>query len=86
MEEKEQIDISLYEDMLVGKSYRHFKGERVKVISIAIHTETLEPMVVYVDSQDNTWVRPLYIFLSPVDVNKYPDSNQIFRFEVERGE
>lgn len=27
--------------------YRHFKGKEYEVIALAVHSETLEPMVVY---------------------------------------
>ena len=33
-------------DIKIGK-YRHFKGKEYRVIGIASHSETLEPMVVY---------------------------------------
>lgn len=43
----------------VGK-YRHFKGNEYEVISIARHSETTEPMVVYrsLYGDHGTWVRP----------------------------
>jgi len=54
--------------------YRHFKGTEVKVIGIALHSETEEPMVVYIHPDSvkgkeiNTmWVRPLKMFLEKVD-------------------
>lgn len=44
--------------------YRHFKGNIYNVINVAVHSETLENMVVYVDVMDNNkcWVRPLAMF------------------------
>ena len=43
----------------VGK-YRHFKGNEYEVISIARHSETTEPMVVYraMYGDHGVWVRP----------------------------
>ena len=40
--------------------YRHFKGNEYEVISIARHSETTEPMVVYraLYGDHGTWVRP----------------------------
>lgn len=39
--------------------YRHFKGGLYKVLTVALHSETQEPMVVYVSLQDGqSWVRP----------------------------
>ena len=40
--------------------YRHFKGKEYRLIGIAKHSETLEPMVVYHALYDDggLWVRP----------------------------
>ena len=41
--------------------YRHFKGNRYELVDIALHSETLEPMVVYraLYGENGLWVRPL---------------------------
>lgn len=41
--------------------YRHFKGREYIVLGVAVHSETLEPMVVYQAQYGNhgVWVRPL---------------------------
>ncbi len=66
-----------------GEIYRHFKGNLYEVLAIAMHTETNEDMVVYkVADGDRTYVRPLDIFVSKVDREKYPDVIQEFRFEL----
>ena len=66
-----------------GDRYRHFKGNLYEVIIIARDSETLEEKVVYksVDGED-AYVRPLAMFLSKVDRDKYPDVKQEFRFEL----
>lgn len=72
-----------YKEMMVGRRYRHFKGTVYLVTDIAVHSETEELMVVY-KTFENThmvWVRPLHMFLSEVDKNKYPDAKQEMRFE-----
>lgn len=68
---------------MVGRRYRHFKGNIYVVTEVAINTETEEIMVVYKDfnNQDLVWCRPLEMFLSPVDEEKYPDIEQKMRFE-----
>ena len=40
--------------------YRHYKGNEYEVTGIAIHSETLEPMVVYraLYGDGELWVRP----------------------------
>ena len=74
----------------MGSVYRHFKGFTAKIITIATHTETGESLVVYecngkaVNSnhEDGIYARPLQMFLSEVDHEKYPDVEQKYRFEL----
>ena len=49
--------------------YRHFKGNRYRVLCIAKHSETLEPMVVYqaMYGEGGTWVRPASMWLETVE-------------------
>lgn len=41
--------------------YRHFKGNEYRVLYLARHSETLEPMVVYqaLYGERGIWVRPV---------------------------
>lgn len=69
-------------EVKVGAKYRHFKGSIMEVLGLAKHSETLEDMVVYKHLDDNQiWVRPLEMFNSKVDKEKYPDIEQEYRFE-----
>ncbi len=63
--------------------YKHFKGDYYLVEEIAFDSETKEKMVVYrrLYGDGTLWVRPLDMFLSEVDHNKYPDVSQKYRFE-----
>lgn len=70
-----------YNNAMGLKRYRHFKGGIYQVVFIGVHSETSELFVVYSDSSERIWIRPLIMFLSPVDKEKYPDVKQKFRFE-----
>lgn len=63
-----------------GKTYRHFKGDLVKVLYIALDSETLDKKVVY-EHNDKIWVRDYEMFISKVDKQKYKDVLQEYRFE-----
>lgn len=60
--------------------YRHFKGTIITVLEVGKNTETLEEMVVY-EHDNEIWIRPMDMFLSKVDKEKYPDITQEYRFE-----
>ena len=55
--------------------YEHYKGKNYEVIDVAIHSETLEPMVIYKalyrgDFPEGTlWIRPLAMFKENISVN-----------------
>lgn len=63
--------------------YRHFKGQQYRIVAVAEHTETGEQLVVYqaMYGEGKIYARPLEMFCSPVDKDKYPDAVQQMRFE-----
>ena len=59
-------------EIRIGK-YRHFKGNEYRVIGIASHSETMEPMVVYqaLYGEQGLWVRPANMWNEQVDRDDY---------------
>lgn len=69
-----------------GEKYKHFKiGKIVTIIGISRHTETEEISVVY-EYEGHIWNRPLEMFMSEVDKEKYPNTEQKYRFELAESE
>ena len=70
-----------------GEVFRHFKGNCYKIIAVGHHSETKEKLVVYLDlsgknsTVEDPCIRPLEMFMSEVDHEKYPNANQKYRFE-----
>lgn len=71
----------------IGKVYKHFKGNTVKVLAIGQDTEAPGQFyVVYEYTDGSIWCRPYGMFVSEVDRKKYPDAKQKYRFELIKGE
>ena len=68
--------------------YKHFKGDHYLVEDIAYDSETKEKYVVYrqLYGEGTLWIRPLEMFLSEVDHEKYPHVKQKYRFQLHKNE
>ena len=78
-----------------GDIVQHFKREMLseeeragdmylyEIIGVALHSETREQMMVYrpLYGDGGMYVRPLEMFLSETDHEKYPQVKQKYRFE-----
>ena len=73
-------------EIKAGMKVRHFKGFISEVIVVAMHTETEEKLVIYKHiNEEQIYARPLSMFNSLVDREKYPDVKQKYRFEIIEG-
>ena len=71
--------------LIIPGRYRHFKGNEYEVLTVARHSETTEPMVVYkaLYGDGSVWVRPASMWLETVerDGKKYKRFYRLDRIE-----
>jgi len=66
---------------LVGREFRHFKGNRYRLEGFAKDSETMEELVVYraLYGDGGLWVRPAQMFFETIE----RDGKRMKRFELE---
>ena len=54
--------------IIIGKKYKHYKGNVYKILALAKHSETVENMIVYQSvTTGDVWVRPEHMWNEVVD-------------------
>lgn len=73
------------QELQIGRVYRHFKGDYYLVEGLAHDSESGVPCVIYrkLYGDGGLWVRPLEMFLSRVDREKYPEVRQEYRLQLQ---
>lgn len=69
------------EKKLIGRKFRHFKGNCYRLEGFAKDSETTEEMVIYrqLYGEGSLWVRPAKMFFETIE----RDGKMIKRFELE---
>ncbi len=72
-------------EIQINRIYKHFKGDYYLVVGVGTYSETQEKCVIYrkLYEDGSLWIRPMDMFLSEVDHEKYPDVKQKYRFELQ---
>ena len=73
------------QELKIKGIYRHFKGDLYLVEDAARCSEDDQEYVIYrkLYGDGGLWVRPLSMFLSKVDRDKYPAVSQEYRFQLQ---
>ena len=74
------------QELELKRGYKHFNGDYYLVEDVVIHSETREKLVLYrplYGDGKQLYVRPIDMFLSEVDHEKYPNVKQKYRFELQ---
>lgn len=58
------------QEIIIGKTYKHYKGNMYKIIAFARHSETGEDMIVYQSLKNkDVWVRPKNMWNEEINEN-----------------
>ena len=65
-------DDDLYVPDIEKGVYEHYSGKRYEVMGMALHSESLEPLVVYkplYETKAELWVRPYKMFIEEISID-----------------
>lgn len=53
---------------VIGKTFKHYKGNIYRIVGEAVHSETHEDLMIYQDQADvtKTWARPKEMFFENI--------------------
>ena len=73
------------DEVKINGIYRHIKGNYYIVENLATSCEDESILVIYraLYGENKLWVRSLKEFTSKVDKEKYPESKQTYKFELQ---
>jgi hypothetical protein len=58
------------QEITIGKTYKHYKGNLYKILGFAKHSETCEDMIIYQSTTTgDIWVRPRSMWNNVIDDN-----------------
>ena len=74
------MNMTSEQQSLIGREFRHFKGNLYRLEGFAKDSETLEEMVVYraLYGEHDLWVRPAKMFFETIE----RDGKRMKRFEL----
>jgi hypothetical protein len=74
------MNMTSEQQSLIGREFRHFKGNLYRLEGFAKDSETLEEMVVYraLYGEQGLWVRPAKMFFETIE----RDGKRMKRFEL----